>query len=372
MPQVQSKASIGAKELVSLLTVFVGVNVFLSYPQTISKAGMEASWMLPLISGAITLILFLIVERVLFRYFPGLDIVEVAKEVLGSYFATMVSVVLGIYFIAITALTMRQFMENVTSTVLPTTPITVVGVLFILATGYVAYQGLEGIARVSYFALPVLIAGVLAVCLLNWNWLIASRVFPFWGTGIEQVVWGALRYSSIFANVLLLCVIYPHAHDPKSLRKVGIQSIVLSALIIAGFTFVYNLVFPPSVTGKIAFPLYQLARMIYMGRFIQNLESGFVFLWVTAAVIKMAITLWSAAYLFSSGFGWPTFRPAIPALGLLAFALSMLPSNIVQAHQWDELYVLTWGWIVVFGLPLLIVLGGALIRSVKRGRAQHV
>lgn len=371
MSQEEAQAKVGAKELVAMLTLFTSVNVFLNYPQIVARSAMEAAWMEPIGSGILTVILFLVVEWLLSKYFPGLDIVEVAKEAFGSFAATLVAIVFGSYFVSMTASMMRQFMENVMTSVLPSTPISVIGLLFILSIGYIAYQGLEGIARAAYFLLPILILGILGICLLTINWWEPTELFPFWGTGVSQVALGVLQYSSIFANVLLLTIIYPHAHDPKSLRKVGVTSIALSALLLSGFCMAYGMVFPAVEAGNVLFPLYQLARMVYLGHFVQNLESVFIFMWVTAAVIKMAITLWAAAYLFNGGFRWPTYRPAIPALGVSSFALSMIPSNVLETEKWQELYLLSWGWIIVFGLPLAIVIVASVLKTRKRGKLRH-
>lgn len=367
----ESQSKVGAKELVSMLTLFVSVNLFLTYPQTLAQSGMEASWMEPIGSGLMTLVLFLIVERLLFRYFPGMDIVEVAKETFGRIPAILIAVIIGLYFVAVTATIMRQFTENVATSVLPTTPITLIAFLFILAVGYISYHGIEAIARTSYFALPILIVGVLAICIFTANWWEPTRLLPFWGSGIPNVAMGSLRYSSIFANVLLLCVIYPHAHDPKSLRIVGVTSILLSTCLLAAFSAAYVMTFPAQEAAKISFPLYQLARMIYIGHFFQNLESVFIFMWVTAAVLNMATTLWGAAYLFNSAFGWPTYRPSIPALALLSLALSMVPKNVLEAEAWHERYVLSWGGIIVFGLPLVITVLSSIFKARKHGRLEH-
>lgn len=354
--QIQGKARVGAKELTALMTTFVATNAFLSYPGYVSKTGLEAAWMEPLISGALTLVVFLAVDSVLRRRYLGMDILEVAKEAFGRGPAVLLAVVFAAYFLASTASVMRQFSENVITTVLPSTPILIIGMLFIAVVWYIAYCGLEGIARTSFILLPILIIGTVGLSLATINWWHPLLLLPVWGNGPEQVVRGAFRYSAVFANVLLLCVIYPHAHDPKALRSVGVKSIVWSSLLLTLFILTYHMVFPANESWKMSFSLYQLARMIYIGRFFQRLESIFVFLWVTSAVVRMALSLWSAAYMLATAFRWPSYRPALPALAMLAFAIGLLPANVDQAIALDETYLESWGWVVVLGLPLLVAI----------------
>jgi len=297
--------------------------------------------------------------------FPGMDIVEVSIEAFGKWVATIIAIIFAAYFLLDTAGVMRQFTENVISTVLPNTPILFVEFVFILAVGYITHCGLEGICRTAYFTLPILIVGTIGLCILTINWWHPLLLFPFWGTGINQILYGSFRYSSIFANVLLLCVIYPHAHNPKAFRAIGTTSILISTLLLVCFIVTYHMVFPATETGKSSFPLYQLARMVYLGRFIQRLESIFVFLWVTSAIVKMAVTLWGASYLLGKALNWPTSRPSVPILGLLSFAISMWAENVMDVLEFNDKYMLGWGWIIVFGLPLIIVISGAVIHNFR-------
>jgi spore germination protein KB len=363
--QAQEKASVGAKELIAMLTLFVTTDAFLSYPQFVTNSGLEAAWMEPVLSGTLTLVLFLLVDTLVRRFFPGLDILEICKERFGQLIAVLVALIVAFYLLVVTVLVMREFMENTAMAVLPQTPLLLTGAILAASVGLIAHCGLEGIVRVSYFFLPVLIIGMLALCLLTSNWWTPDFLYPFWGRGFEHVVFGGLKYSSIFANVLLLCIIYPHAHDPKALRKVGVISIVLSTILLTGFILTYTLVFAVQEADKVAFPFYQLARMIYIGRFIQRFESIFIFLWVGAAVVKMSVLLWGTVYVLGSAFRWPVLKPAIPAVCLLALSLSLLPRNLMSVQQFQDMYVSTWGWTIVWGLPVLIVGLAAIMKRLR-------
>lgn len=350
-----------------MMMLFVASNVFLNYPQYAAETGLEAGWMVPLVSGLFTLVLFLIVEGVLRRYFPGLDIVEVTKQVFGSFAAVIVAVVIVAYFLVSTAIVVREFTADVITTVLPTTPILIVSGMFALVMCTVAYYGLEGIVRLSYFVQPILIIGILGACILTANWWHPVQLLPFWGTGPFSVAFAGVRFSSIFINVLLLCIIYPHAHQAKSLRAVGVASIAIATLLLTVFMASLLMVFPAHQATESQFAMYQLGRMIRLGRYVQHLESIFVLMWVMAAVVKMSITLWGAAYVLSSAFSWPTFRPIVPALGMLALAMSLWPEDVIQVAVFDRTYVLSWGWTLVFALPLMIVLLGTMRSSNREG-----
>ena len=364
-------AKVPGSEMTAMLIIFVSTNAFLTYPRYISLNGYEAAWMEPVFSGVLTLILFFLVEQLLRRYFKNLDIVEVSKEVFGRFGAILIALVFSLYFLCSTAAVMREFTENVVSTVLPSTPILIVGAVFMFAVGYIVYGGIEGICRTAFIFLPILLVGLVAVCLMTVNWWRPYMLLPLWGTGPEQVLRGSLQYSSIFANVLLLTIIYPHVHDTSKMRRIGFVSIVVSTLLLVGLMLTYHMVFPAAETGKTSFALYRLARMIHLGPFFQRLESIFIFLWVTAATVRMAVTLWGCSYLLGKAFGWPTYRPAVPALVLLSFSLGMWPENWIQVINFDGTYLLRWGWIVVFAIPIAVLSIGAMVRSMRGGGRLH-
>ncbi|MCL6631368.1 MAG: endospore germination permease [Alicyclobacillus herbarius] len=362
MAKTDLKARIGTKELIAMMTLFVSTDTFLSFPQHATAMTLEAAWMVPLLAAVIALAIFLYVENMLRKHFYGMDIVEVTVDSLGSIAGSVLAIVLGLYFVCETAGVMRQFSEHVTTTVLPNTPILVVGAMYTITIAYIAYHGLEGICRIAYLLMPILLVGAIGLCLLTANWWHPLMLLPIFGAGVSHILFAAASDAAVFMNVLLLCVVYPHAHNPRSLRSVGIWSIVVPALLMAGFIATYNMVFPAIETRLAAFPLYQLARIIYLGRFVQRMESIFIFLWVTVAIVRMGMSLWAAAYLFARGLHWPTPRPAIPALALLCFALSLLPADVGQAVHLVETYLIACGAIIIFGLPVLLVTIGALRR----------
>ncbi|MBX6353118.1 MAG: GerAB/ArcD/ProY family transporter [Thermoflavifilum sp.] len=356
MQMVQNKARVGGKELTAAMTLLVASHTFLIYPQYASRYGLEASWMAPIEGAIVSLVLFLLLDALIFRFFPGQDLIEIAQTALGTFGGVLVALLLALYFLFVTASVLREFVENVLTTVLPSTPILVATLLFMMAVGYFAYLGLEGIVRTAFFTLPILLVGVLGLCLLTMNWWHPILLFPILGSGIPALTLLGLRTCSLFTNVLLLSIIYKHAHDPHELRRVGINSTLLAALVLSAFLLTYHMVFAEQSAVNISFPFYQLARLIYIGRFIQRMESIFVFLWVAAALIVMAVLIWGAAYVLSVGLRWSTFRPGVPALTLLCLAVGLIPASVTHAIQFDYRVFLPWGWTMNFVFPILVVL----------------
>ena len=358
----QRKTLVTSRELVAMQIAFVATDVFLTYPQFTQYVALEAAWMIPLLSGLLALVVFLFVNWIIKRRFPNMDIVEIATSAFGSAVGSVVALVFSMYFLVYMATVMRLFMENVISTVLPNTPFFLVGALFTATAAYVAYLGFEPICRAAYLFLPVMLVGVPLLCLLTAHWWHADYLWPLWGRGLVPVFRGTLLSWSIYINVLFLVILYPHAKNPGMMGTMGVTSILAADAILTGFLLVYSMVFPPLEAQNISFPFYQLARLIYLGRFFQRLESLFIFLWVIMAVVRISILLWASVYLMSRAFQWPVSRPAIPATALLGFALSLIPPTILQMQSFSQNYLLPWGSLIVFGLPVLITVSAAVFK----------
>jgi spore germination protein KB len=363
----QSRARVGRRELTSMLTLLIATHAFLNYPNEASVSGLEAAWMEPIISGVCALIAFLIMDALFRKFFPGVGLLDVMKTAFGKYVSIIFSLALAAYFIMVTAGIMRQFAETVIITVLPSTPIIVVSALFVITVSYVATCGLEAVVRVAQLAFPLFVFGMLGLCILTMNWWHPVLLFPFWGAGISSIAMGSVRTSSVFLNILLLSVIYPHAKDHRDLRKVGVRSTIYGMLLLVAFLLVYHMVFAPTETAKLSSPIYSVARLIHIGRFVQRIESIYIFIWVSAAVLKMAITTWAATYILTYTFDWPSYRPIIPAVGLLCWALSLFPTDVVSVirSQYDTLMM--WSWIVIFVLPIVFLVVGLMRQRMKRG-----
>ncbi|MCL6452003.1 MAG: spore germination protein [Alicyclobacillus sp.] len=351
---------VGARELTSMTTVLIATNAFLSYPAISSSAGLEAAWMEPLWAGGMAILAFLIIDMMFRRYFPGQDLLEVAHRTFGKAVGGFIAIAYAAYFIWTTAVIMRQFAETVIITVLPNTPIVVVVGLFTVTMCYVASCGLEAICRLGQLTFPLVSLGIISAVCLTGNWWQPTFLMPLWGNGVGAVFRGSLYSASSFINVLLLCLIYPHAKDYRDLRRVGLWSTVWGMLLLTVFVVGYHLVFAPELTSKMASPIYSMARLVHIGRFLQRVESVYVFIWVAAAVIHLSITLWAASYVLSGTFNWPTHRPILPALGLACLTVGMTQPDIATVIRSQRAAHMTWAWAVIFVVPILLLAVGAL------------
>lgn len=346
---------VGVIELTALLTIYTATDVFLSFPSRVAAEGKSMAWAIPLISGAIVLLAFFIVHMC-FKRFPGENVLQVMTRLFSRYVTVPVALLFVLFFITQTALVMREFTETVVTTVLPATPTAVVTLSFLVVVIYYAHKGLEGLTRTAMIFSYLFLTGLAILLLLPLSWFNASLLLPFFGQGIMHTLWFGSINTSLFCNVLILSIMYPAIRNREQFKYIGVVSIILASLIFSIVLVVFIGTFAVAPLGRVPFPMYQLARVIYVGRFVQRLESIFVFLWVAAAVIKMGFGLWLAAYLYAQAFNMPVYRPLLAPLALLLYVLSFLPPDFPSVLAISAQVFEPYGWTISVALPVILAL----------------
>ncbi len=361
---------VGVVELTALMTVYSSTEIFLSMPARIAVEGAGFAWAIPLVSGVLVTVAFLIVHFCLKR-FPGENLLQVISRLFGRLTALPLALLFALLLLTQTALVTREFTETVVTTVLPATPSAVVAFTFLLAAFYYAYKGLEGLSRTALLFSYACLVGVALLLILPLSWFDARLLLPFFGHGVGTTLWFGAINTSLFFNVLFLSMLYPTLRNRDRFLYVGVISTLVTALVFSIVLVVFLGTFTAAASGNVPFPLYQLARVIYVNRFVQRLEAIFVFLWTAAAVIKMGFGLWMVAYLYALGFGMPLYRPLLAPLTLQLYVLSFLPPDFPAVLALSASVFEPYGWIVGVGLPVFLAVAAVLMDWWKRRRGNR-
>jgi len=362
---------IGSREAFFLLFAVLSAKVFLSTPRYIAEDAQTAAWLL-IVLAALWAALGWAIMVAFLRRFPGLSLIEAVEQTLGPYLALPVQLVYTGLFVYVTVVALRQFAETVLSAILPITPISVISVTLLGASAYACYLGLESVTRTARFFVPVVVFLVTSLLLLAIpSGARADQLLPLLGPGPVALLWRSLQRSSLFIEVLLLGVLVPNLKEPEKMPRVGYQAIFASALFWLAVEVVFQMLFPYPAGAKNPFPLLAVARLIAIGRFLQRVESFFIFAWIFAAAIKLSGMLYGAISSYAQLLHLKSYRPLTAPFLVLVLALSFLPSNLIEATQWDRGALRVWGAVPAFAPPLLL-LGIAAIRGKGgRERARH-
>ncbi len=346
---------LGAPELTSLLIIYSVSDVFLSYPSRIVTEGATSGWMIPLLAGVIVLAVWLGIDHAL-KKTGTTNVIQSLAAWVPFPLISIVLLILSVFILLQTSLILREFTEAVIATVLPNTPPPIVALTFLLVVIYFSSKGVEVISRAALMLMYFLMAGMVLLLILPLSWFHAVQLLPVLGNGIKNIVAYGLINTSTFYQVLILLFLAPVLRKESMRTKAGIYSILVSTVIVSAFVAVLLGTFTMPVTEKMTYPIYQLSRIIYVSRFIQRLEAIFVFVWTSAAVIKMGLGLWFTAYLFAYAQKIPVYRPLIYIFALILYILTFLPPDLPTVLSLAGSIYETYGGIITIVLPVLLVM----------------
>ncbi|MDT3705149.1 MAG: GerAB/ArcD/ProY family transporter [Thermincola sp.] len=362
------EGNIGPRGLFIILTLMLISKLFLGVPRAIAIEGDSAACLLLLVAAGVAVPGIFVLVKLLQR-FPGRNLVEIAEAVWGRAGAVAVSLLVALFFLALATIIVREFAETLLTTVLPSTPISVISFMFILAMLVGAYHGLEVITRTSTLLFPFILAGIFSILMLTVNFLDLNSVFPIFGSGPKAIAIHALGRNSLYMELLFVGLIAANLDDPTHVSKTIWKTFLAATFMFLVVELVYISALRVSSAQVLYVPLFQLAKMIYLGRFIQRIESLYIFIWMFVGGLKLTLLIYGAAISLSWGLKIPIFQPLLFPLTLLAFALSFVPPSVAVAVNLDINIFSNYGGLISWGLPFVLLIT-AWIRKKGGGKNQ--
>lgn len=360
--------NIGSRGLFIILSIMLITKVFLGTPRSMAMEGDSAACFLILAASVVAVPGIFILVKLLKR-FPGQNIVQIAETVWGRAGAIAVSFVIASFFLILAAVIVREFAETMLTTVLPRTPISVIVFLFILAMLIGAYNGLEVITRTSTLLFPFILAGIFSILIMVSNFLDLNSLFPILGSGPKAIALHSLGRSSIYMELLFAGLVASNLDDPDKISQTIWKTFLSSLIIFLIVELFYISALRVGAAQKLYIPLFQLARLIYLGRFVQRIESIYIFIWFFIGGLKLTLAIYAAAISLSWGLKIPIFQPLLFPLSLLTFSLCFIPPSIAAAVYLDNEIFRNYGAIVSWGLPFVLLVT-ALIRKKGGGKTE--
>lgn len=354
-------------EAVVLLTMSNMAKIFLSFPRSLVEVAGEAAWISSL-AGLVLVLFQVVLFYTLLKNHPGKNIVDLTGEALGKIVGTAANVSYVLYFTAVGALFTRIYSEALLLTALPRTPISVV------STGYIAmallgsYLGLEAMARSARITYPFVVAGI-SVLLLSlmpqWD---ATQLFPVLGNGPAGILEGAVA-AGASTEILLSAVIVLSFHGPGMFGKITARAMLMGFAYLTLLEIVLILTILPITAQEYTLPFYELSRLIFLGRFIQRVESIFIIIWGFIGMIKVALTLYAAAVTLAGTFRLPDYQPLIWPLALIFFVSSLLPPDLPTTVEIESEYLRWAAWLITVIFPTLVLAADRLRNRGKRNES---
>lgn len=355
---------IGTYEAVCLTSIMMVTKIFYTSIAVIVKIEGTSGWYGTLISCLTSLVMFSFIFLLLKR-FPDMDITQIFEAVIGRVAGKVLTLAFSAYMIFYAASSIREFIEMIKAYNLPYTPPSVLIFGFIAVCAIVAYHGLEGIARVSaIFFVPVIIGILLILILASPNYDL-DYMKPYLGYGLKNTIVTGMLRSSAYDEVVILAFIINSVHGLKIFRKAGYSSILISGLTFSTNILCNILAFQYTVGSENLSSLFELSRAIYFNRFVQRLESIFLFAWVIASLVTVSIAFYLTIDIYTKAFRIPGHRPLIFPFSFILFMVALIPENMPEVVQVNIHFIRQYSGFFIYLAPIAILLLAVIFR--KRG-----
>lgn len=352
---MKNKFSFGIWESSSMIISATCTQIFLSQPRLAAEAVGTAGWLLMLYTGILAFIFLSLILK-LYKSFEGKDIVDIAEIAAGGVGRTVVGCITIAYLLFVTPLVLREFAEDFKVISLTQSPISFVILFFVIGMVVCAYIGIEALVRFASIVIPLITIGFVLILIGVIKFADLARLAPILGNGPKELFIGGMSKISIYTGTILLFWMAPYIKGYGNFVKIGRSATVISCVFLTVSSAIYLAVYPYAAAVENFLPMYQMSRLISFGRFFQRIESIFILFWGTSAFIYLSMGLYFAAFFFKKAFNLKYYKPMIIPFGILIFAISLIPENLLSAIVLETKYFRNLAWIIVYGVTTVVLL----------------
>jgi spore germination protein KB len=352
---------ISYKSWLTIVVIATTGKIFNPSFSILTSYGERTTYLMCIFAGAINYVVCIFLLRFM-RNYPHQGILTVFELRSGKWAAKSYGAVsfLGVLFNGF--INTRLFADQTKVVALPKTPLSFLLLCAIVVSCYIAVKGFEGVARITSVFFPWMIITIILLVVLVINRFHVYYLFPLLGPGLKTIILEGVKHSLYFAEPLALPLFGSMVREQGDFEKGLKRGIIYSVVICAGIILVEQLVLGSPTSNSLAFPFLDLARIIYINRFIQHLEGYFAVIWLILGMTHIALNFYIAVYSFASIFNIINFRPLIFPIASLFFLLSQAPSFFYDSLLWYDIGLLQWGGMFAYANIFLCLTVGFIRR----------
>lgn len=321
----QQHGKLGIREYSSIAILMIGAKATENTPSSIYNEVQSAAWMIPLISGGLFLIpLFLLLKT--FSVFQGKDLFVVTQRLLGKFISFFV--LLSLFIVSFLALSFdtRMYSDIIHTFYFRTTPLVVLYAIFLFVCVYGTKKGIQHIGSVAYITIWYIILSFTLAFILSTKDSSIQSIFPIWGSGILDIMKDSIPSTTLFADLVILTALLSNMSSIKDFVKGTWIAFILNIIHISAAIFIFTCLFDRSLAG-LGYPFHTAIRYFSFGKFLSNVETLFLPIWLMAAFIRFAALLYICAKIFGQTFHIKEVDYLIPALATICFLIGMIPET---------------------------------------------
>ena len=316
---------IGNLEIIFMLIFLLTSNIFHTFPVSLIKSAGSSAWIsviistIPAVAGTAGWILWM-KDTQEPGFVPGLR--NTAGRVLGD----LIAFALIAFFAMKISLNTRMFGGGAVIGLLPRFPLEVLLATIIIPSIYAAWFGLEAVSRLTVLFIPLIGISVAVVLLSSYRLWDFRHMLPLWGLGHTETLLTGLANVRLWGGISVIIVFKSYVKQ-AAVSPGNFKGIAISAIVLVVVTVAITSIFPyPQSTFQVI-PLGIVARSTKFRDF-WNESNPILFHLVFAILIQSSITYIGIFITFAQLTNTKTYRPIVPAVGLLGIRAVRITSRI--------------------------------------------
>lgn len=368
MRKTAIKDVLTSRELVVLLiTVTLAMDSFTEPRRVLEVAGRDG-WLSIILAGGWSMAVAVTVIK-LASLFPRQSPNAWIPQLFGRWGGTLFIVLYIIFFLLLTAWTLRVFSEVMKTYLLPRTPSEVIIFSLLLCVLYLTSYGLDPMTRVTgIFFLVSVVPGVIFIVFFPTERNL-GELLPVMADGFLPVAKGFVPALATYHGWTTALYLLQFMDIPKEAPR---AIVLVFAFLLLIFTWIYVLIvatFGPLEARYLLYPVLELVReMEGIRGFMEKMDLLFLIFWMIAIFISVAFTYYVPVLAASQLLGLQDRRLLLFCLLPLVYFLALLPSSYKAAESLGE-WITFGGLALDFGMVALVLL--AWLRRRRGGVNSH-
>lgn len=356
---MRSNDGFGSWEATCILINMVFVQAILYFPKEAADFSGSAGWMIPIGITIVAYIYFAIVTG-FYRYSGSMDLLEISQRAAGRIMKIIVGLLTALLLIFLEASLLSKYAHSLKTISLDKSPLSYVLLFFLIGMVAAAYYGIEAVARISAFIVPVCIIGFLLITIGVIPEFNTDNLFPILGKGVDSIINGSTLSLRVFSPLLLVFFMIPF-FKRRNLKRVGYLSITISGIVTLWSTLAFFLTFPYEMAVDKKIPVYQMARLIEFGNYIQRVESVFVLVFSLSSILYMGALFAFITYIIAKTLDLERYRPIILPTAVIIYCLTFIIKRFSLNLLVSQLTNIL--WILALLLPIIVLIIGSIKKA---------
>lgn len=321
----------------------------LGFQNILAKNAENDGWIVVLSIGtSIFLIVWLI-----YKLLKGnsSDIIGVHNNIFGKFIGNLLSVVISIYFLAVSINVFRTYLEIVRVWAFPSVSVIELGFLMILIIYYIVSGGFRVITGICFLfsLIPCLLLLFSLFYPIKFSHI--NNLYPILNLSFFDFIHGFKESSSIYFGFETLLFYYPLLKNGESSKKWANYAIIYTIIL---FTIVTLISFSYFSIGQLLnskWPTLEMIKIIELP-FVERFEFIFVFSWLAVIIPTICLHLWCVCRVYKRLFD---IKPRISLIAslLIIFMSTVGIDNYLKLEMFNK-YVYTAGFYFVYiYIPLI-------------------